>query len=389
MKQYKRVFLIVVDSLGIGAMDDASLYGDEGSNTFKHIYEAGQWHLPNLKRLGLHHLCGLSKEKTIGYHMRLKETSVGKDTMTGHFEMMGLHVKEPFLTFTKHGFPDDLIHELETKCQRKVIGNKAASGTEILKELANQEKDGKLIVYTSADSVLQICGNEEEMGLDTLYQYCEIARTLTMKKEWQIGRVIARPYIIKDGKYVRTSHRKDYALKPPGKTVLNALIEKGYDVIGIGKIHDIFDGEGISESLHSNSSVHGMKQTLEVMERDFEGLCFVNLVDFDALWGHRRDALGYGQELERFDVLLGQVLDHLRDDDLLCISADHGNDPTHIGSDHTREMVPLLVYSTKMKQSTRLDDNDTFACIGASIADNFEIRMPEGTIGTSILEKWK
>lgn len=259
----------------------------------------------------------------------MNEASNGKDTMTGHWEMMGIRTDKPFITFTEHGFPKELIDELEKRCGRKIIGNKAASGTEILEELGEQEvNEGKLIVYTSADSVLQICGNEETMGLETLYHYCEIARELTMRDEWRVGRVIARPYVGKKrGEFKRTSNRHDYALKPTGPTALNALKDAGYDVISVGKINDIFVGEGITESNHSDSSVHGMQQTIDIAKRDFKGLCFTNLVDFDALWGHRRNPVGYGEEIEKFDKKLGELLPLLREDDLLILTADHGNDP--------------------------------------------------------------
>jgi phosphopentomutase len=308
--------------------------------------------------------------------------------MTGHWEMMGIHTKKPFITFTDTGFPKELIDELSKRCDgREIIGNKSASGTEILDELAEQEiEEGKLIVYTSADSVLQICGNEETMGLETLYRYCEEARDLTMKDEWRVGRVIARPYVgKKKGEFVRTSNRHDYALKPTGKTALNALKDAGYDVISVGKINDIFVGEGITESNRSKSSVHGMEQTIEIAKRDFTGLCFVNLVDFDALWGHRRNPGGYRDELERFDGKLGELLPLLKSDDLLIITADHGNDPTYTGTDHTREKVPFLAYSPSMKESKALPEQETFAVIGATVADNFDVEMPKGTIGTSLL----
>ena len=309
--------------------------------------------------------------------------------MTGHWEMMGLHITKPFKTFTDTGFPPELIAELEKRTGHKVIGNKAASGTAILDELAEEEiATGNMIVYTSADSVLQICGNEETFGLDELYRCCEIAREITMKDEWKVGRIIARPYVgKKKGEFKRTSNRHDYALKPYGRTALNALKDNGYDVISVGKIADIFDGEGITESNKSKSSVHGMEQTIEIAQRDFTGLCFVNLVDFDALWGHRRNPQGYAEELEKFDVNLGELLPLLHDDDLLIITADHGNDPTHTGTDHTREKVPFLAYSPSMKQPGELSEADTFAIIGATIADNFEVAMPEGTIGHSILDK--
>ncbi|WP_294708185.1 phosphopentomutase [uncultured Fusobacterium sp.] len=394
MKRYKRIFTVVIDSLGIGAMDDAEKYGDIGVNTLGHIAESvDRLNIPNLQKLGIANLCKLKNiepvAKPLGYYGELKETSVGKDTMTGHWEMMGLNIDKPFQTFTETGFPKELIDELEKRFGHKIVGNKSASGTEILDEYGEHEiATGDVIVYTSADSVLQICGNEETMGFETLYKYCEIARELTMKDEWKVGRVIARPYIgRKKGEFKRTSNRHDYALKPYGRTTLNVLKDSNFDVISVGKINDIFDGEGITESNKSKSSVHGMEQTIEIADRDFKGLCFVNLVDFDALWGHRRNPKGYAEELEKFDLNLGVLLGKLREDDLLIITADHGNDPTYTGTDHTRERVPFLAYSPSMKESGKLETANTFAVIGATIADNFEVEMPENTIGTSILEK--
>ncbi|MDE6937332.1 MAG: phosphopentomutase, partial [Lachnospiraceae bacterium] len=283
----------------------------------------------------------------------------------------------------------ELLDELSERTGRVIIGNKSASGTEILEELAEEEiATGHMIVYTSADSVLQICGNEETFGLQELYRCCETAREITMKDEWKVGRVIARPYVgKKKGEFRRTSNRHDYALKPYGRTALNVLKDAGLEVISVGKIFDIFDGEGLTESNKSKSSVHGMEQTIEIAKRDFEGLCYVNLVDFDALWGHRRDVKGYAQELEKFDVKLGELLGLMREDDLLIITADHGNDPTHTGTDHTRERVPFLAYSPSMEGGGRLADAETFAVIGATIADNFGLDMPDGTIGSSVLDK--
>lgn len=392
--RYKRIFTVVLDSLGIGAMKDSPDYGDAGVDTLGHIAEETEnLQIPNLQRLGmanLKSLHGIEPAKTpLGCYMRLEERSCGKDTMTGHWEMMGLHVTKPFKTFTENGFPKELIDELERRTGKSIIGNKSASGTEILEELGEEEiRDGKLIVYTSADSVLQICGNEETMGLENLYHYCEIARELTMRDEWKVGRVIARPYTgKKKGEFKRTANRHDYALKPYGKTALDSLKEAGLDVISVGKIYDIFDGQGLTESNKSKSSVHGMEQTIEIAAREFTGLCFTNLVDFDALWGHRRNVAGYARELEKFDVLLGQLLNVLRKDDLLILTADHGNDPTYTGTDHTREQVPFLAYSPSMKQGKDLGTSDTFAVIGATIADNFGVSMPEGTIGTSLLNE--
>ena len=397
MKKYKRVFAIVIDSFGIGAMPDSEKFGDVGVDTYGHIAESvDHFVIPNLQKLGLsnlHPVKGVDPvTEPVGYRAKLRETSNGKDTMTGHWEMMGINTQKPFITFTETGFPKELIDELSRRCDgREIIGNKSASGTEILDELAEQEiNEGKLIVYTSADSVLQICGNEETMGLETLYRYCEAARELTLRDEWRVGRVIARPYVgRKKGEFVRTSNRHDYALKPTGRTALNALKDASYDVISVGKINDIFVGEGITESYRSKSSVHGMEQTIEIAQKDFTGLCFVNLVDFDALWGHRRNPQGYRDELERFDVKLGELLPLLKEDDLLVITADHGNDPTYTGTDHTREKVPFLAYSPSMKQSKELPEQGTFGVIGATIADNFDVEMPKDTIGTSLLENFQ
>lgn len=390
---FKRVFVIVIDSLGIGAMPDAYMYGDEGTDTLGHIASHRKLKIPNLKALGLANLCQLEQiepeDAPLGRYMALYEASTGKDTMTGHWEMMGLHITKPFQTFTEHGFPKELIDELSRRTGRTIIGNKSASGTEILDELGEEEiATGHMIVYTSADSVLQICGNEETFGLEELYRCCEIARELTMRDEWKVGRVIARPYIgKKKGEFVRTSNRHDYALKPYGPTVLNALKDEGFDVISVGKINDIFVGEGITEAYKSKSSVHGMEQTIELAKREFKGLCYVNLVDFDALWGHRRNVEGYAQELERFDELLGELRKHLKAEDLLILTADHGNDPVHTGTDHTREKVPFLAYSPSMKTGGRLEDQKTFAAVGATVAENFGVEMPEGTIGTSVLHQ--
>jgi phosphopentomutase len=394
MNEYKRIFVIVLDSLGIGAMPDSPAFGDAGVDTLGHILERmGTLDIPNLRKLGLLNLHTAGKmvgvEKPMGRYMRLGEASNGKDTMTGHWEMMGIKTEKPFQTFTDTGFPAELIAELEKRCGKKVIGNKSASGTEIIEELGEEEiNTGAMIVYTSADSVLQICGNEETFDLDNLYRCCEIAREITMKDEWRVGRVIARPYVgKKKGEFKRTSNRHDYALKPTGPTALNALKDAGVDVIGVGKINDIFCGEGITQTYHSDSSVHGMEQTIEICKKDFRGLCFVNLVDFDALWGHRRNVKGYAEEIEKFDKNLGVLLEELGQDDLLILTADHGNDPTYSGTDHTREYVPFIAYAKRMEEGGPLESEDTFAVIGASIAENFGISMPEGCIGNSVLYK--
>ena len=392
-QKYKRVFLIVLDSVGMGNAADAADYGDKGADTLAHIAEhMTDFKIPNLVKLGLANLKPMAgvtpAEHPLGIYTALNERSSGKDTMTGHWEMMGIYTTQPFVTFTDTGFPKELIEELERQTGREIVGNKSASGTEILEELAEEEiYHDKLIVYTSADSVLQICGNEETMGLDNLYRYCEIARELTLKPEWRVGRVIARPYVgMHKGEFKRTSNRHDYALEPTGRTALNVLKDEGFDVLGVGKINDIFVGQGITKTWHSDSSVHGMEQTIDIAKTDFTGLCFVNLVDFDALWGHRRNPVGYGQELERFDIKLGELLPLLKDDDLLILTADHGNDPTWTGTDHTREKVPMIAYSPSLAGSGKIPERDTFAALGATIAENFGVAMPENTIGEPIEE---
>ena len=395
MSEYTRVFAIVLDSLGIGAMPDSRRFGDVGVDTFGHILERmGTLDIPNLQKLGFLNLhCGggmSGAERPLGRYMRMAEASNAKDTMAGHWEMMGIKTESPFHTFTDTGFPPELIAELEKRCGKRVIGNKSASGTAILEELAEEEiETGAMIVYTSADSVLQICGNEETFDLQNLYRCCKIAREITLsREEWRVGRVIARPYVgKKKGEFKRTSNRHDYALKPTGPTALNAMKDAGLDVIGVGKINDIFCGEGITETHHSDSSVHGMEQTIELCGKDFHGLCFTNLVDFDALWGHRRNVEGYGREIEKFDRNLGVLLERLREADLLILTADPGNDPAYTGTDHTREYVPFLAYSKKMAEGGPLPEADSFAVIGATIAENFGVSMPEGTIGHSLLER--
>ncbi len=393
--KYKRVFVLVMDSVGIGGAKDAHKYGDEGSNTILHIaQEFGSIPLKNLEKLGLGKIIdipGVKKDiSTIGYYGRMKELSNGKDTMTGHWEMMGIKTTTPFVTFTDTGFPKELIDLLEEKTGRKIIGNISASGTEIIEKLGEaQEKDGSLIVYTSADSVLQIAANENIIPLEELYNDCLIAREITLKDEWRVGRVIARPYIkLDDGKYKRTTNRHDYALDPTEETTLNSLKDNGYKVISVGKIKDIFNGSGISEGNHIDSNHDGMIKTIQIVKnQDFVGLCFINLVDFDALYGHRRDVKGYYNSLVEFDNDLEDLLSALEDDDLLIITADHGNDPTWHGTDHTREDVPLLVYSKKLKESNSLGIRDTFADIGETISENFKVKRQK--IGKSFLNELK
>jgi len=379
---YNRVFLIVIDSVGVGEMPDAAEYGDKGTNTIRNIaISQNGITLPTMQKLGYGNLTDIKgvppKKDAIGNYTKMAEISVGKDTMTGHWELMGLKVEKPFQTFTDSGFPSSLIKELEKRTGRKIVGNKAASGTEILDELGeHQLKTGDWIVYTSADSVLQIAAHEEKIGLDELYKACEIARELTLKEEYKVGRVIARPFIgHKKGNFKRTPNRHDYALKPYDRTTLNYLEDAGYDVIGFGKIEDIYDGEGITESYRQTDNKEGMINYINYAKKDFKGLAYLNLVDFDAKYGHRRDPKGYKEAMELFDEQLSTLMDHLKDDDLLIVTADHGNDPTHVGTDHTREYVPLLVYNNKLKGG-KMPLRESFADIAATLSENFSVKAP-------------
>ena len=390
--KYKRIFLLICDSLGIGNGLDANNYDDEGANTLKHICdECNGLDIPNLEGLGLGNLGdfkGIYPLKSqLGYTLKLNELSSGKDTITGHFEMMGIYTKKPLITFTKTGFPDEFIKLFEAKTGRECIGNKAASGTKIIEEYADhQAKTGDWIVYTSADSVFQIAADENIIPLQELYDACKIARELTLDPRWKIGRVIARPFIKNDdGSYTRTSSRRDYTLKPPTNTVLDNLKNNNYDVIGVGKIADIFANQGITKSIKTIDNNDTMSKTVEIAKTDFNGLCFVNLVDFDSIYGHRRDPIGYGKAIKEFDLQLEELMKYLRCDDLLMISSDHGNDPTFKGTDHTREQVPLILYSKELIKPKQLPEMDSFAVIGATIADNFKVDLPK--IGSSILDK--
>ena len=385
---FKRIFLVVLDSVGIGEADDASNYGDFNVNTFGHTVESTNVDLPNFKKLGYFNLLNDTDEETISYFTKAIEESNGKDTLTGHLEMMGVVTKKPFKTFLDTGFPNELIEEIEKLSGRKVIGNKAASGTEIIKELGEEQlKTGALIVYTSADSVLQIAAHEGVIPLDELYKICEGVREITKKEEWKVGRIIARPYIGDNASnFERTPNRHDYALDPAHETVLDYLKEAGLDVISIGKISDIFNNNGITSINKTKDNLDGINKIKETINKDFNGLCFANLNDYDMKYGHRRDVVGYGNALKEFDNHLPSILESLKEDDLFMITADHGNDPTYIGTDHTRENVPVVMYSKKFKQVKRLDNFKTFSDIGAIIADNFNVKSP---YGSSVLDELK
>lgn len=389
---FKRIFVVVMDSVGIGEAPDAEKFGDKGADTLGHIAEKmNGLKMPNMGKLGLSNIReikGIEKaEKPLAFFTKMQEASNGKDTMTGHWEIMGLNIQTPFQVFPE-GFPQELIAELESRTGRKVIGNKPASGTEILVELGEEHmKTGALIVYTSADSVLQIAAHEEIIPLEEQYKICQIARELTLDEKYMVGRVIARPFVGKPGNFQRTSNRHDYALKPFDRTVMSEMKDGGLDVIAIGKISDIFDGEGVTKSLRTVSNMDGMDKLLQSLDMDFTGLSFLNLVDFDALYGHRRDPEGYGKALEEYDARLPEVFEKMQDGDLLIITADHGNDPIHHGTDHTREYVPLLVYAKNNENCKELTIRETFADIGATVAENFQVKMP--AYGKSFLQELK
>ena len=392
---FKRIFCIVIDSVGCGELEDSYKYGDNGTNTLKHLsYSKKDFNIPTLKKLGIGNITDINntepQEKPLASFGKCKEISVGKDTLTGHFEIMGLKVTKSFPSFTENGFSKELIEKLEKESGHKFIGNISASGTEIIKDLGERHLQTKeIIIYTSADSVLQLAANEDIISVDELYRVCEIARKITLENpEWMVGRIIARPFIgTNKDNFTRTPRRHDYAVKPFGKTTLDILKENNYDVVAVGKIRDIFDGEGITESTKITSNHDGMLKTIEICKnKDFTGLCFVNLVDFDAIYGHRRNAIGYAECLEEFDKDLSEMIKYINDDDLLIICADHGNDPVHTGTDHTREHVPLLVYN-KNKLGVNLGIRKTFADIGATICDNFNLKSTG--IGESFLKHIK
>ncbi|XJS11574.1 phosphopentomutase [Aerococcaceae bacterium WGS1372] len=378
--KFKRIHLLVMDSVGIGEAPDAEDFGDLGAHTLGSIADTVGLTLKNMTEMGLGNISPLkgieASSSPTAYYTKLEEVSAGKDTMTGHWEIMGLRIDQPFRVFPE-GFPDELIEKIEQFSGRKVVGNKPASGTEILDELGeHQMKTGDLIVYTSADSVLQIAAHEEIIPLDELYKICEYAREITLEDPYMLGRIIARPYLGEVGNFNRTSNRHDYALSPFGKTTLDYLKDANFDVISVGKIEDIFNGAGITEGHRTNDNMDGVDKLIQVMDKDFIGLSFTNLVDFDAKYGHRRNPEGYAKALEEFDNRIPELIDHMREDDLLIITADHGNDPTFSGTDHTREYVPILVYSKSIKEPKKLNAS-YFADIAATISDNFSVNKTD------------
>lgn len=397
MKKYQRIFVIVMDSVGIGTEPRSVEFGDDGANTFVHVAEqCGGLNIPHLNSLGLADLAPVEGTSAVehphSFVTTALETSNGKDTMTGHWEMMGINTIKPFMTFTDTGFPKELMDLLEKETGHKCIGNYAASGTEILKELGEEQmRDNSLIVYTSADSVLQIAAHEETTGVKELYRCCEIAREICMKPEWKVGRIIARPFVgTNKDNFKRTANRHDLALSPSSPTVMNILQDHGLMVSCVGKIGDIFNGYGVVKTQKTVSNEDGMNKTIsEAKNESFTGMCFVNLVEFDSEYGHRRNPIGYGKAIEQFDVQLGELMQVMKDDDLLIITADHGNDPTWTGTDHTREKVPLLMYSKSISDGRKIEERKSFADIGATILYNFDFEKPDNLIGTPIKELFK
>ena len=387
----KRAVVIVLDSLGCGELPDAALYEDTGAHTLDHIAvemeKLGGWQIHNLKSLGLGNIEGIGCVEPAalpkGAFGRLAEAADAKDTITGHWEIGGLYIDEPFQTFET--FPEEFIAEFERRCGLGTIGNYASSGTEIIEKYAEEQKaTGKLIVYTSADSVFQIAANTAVIPLEKLYECCEIAREL-LTGPWQVGRVIARPYVEENGGYRRTSDRKDYAVAPPGRTMMDIIKDAGQTVFAIGKIEDLFDGHGVTEALHNKNNMDGVNHTITALKREFGGLIFTNLVDFDSLYGHRRDPQGYGYCLEEFDARLPEIFEAMKDEDILMICADHGNDPIHHGWNHTREYVPLLVYGKNVKAGVDLGTGSSFADIGATVCEYLGVE-PTAT-GKSFLDR--
>ena len=387
MKNFKRIFLIVLDSFGIGAEPDAADFNDVGCNTLKSVAASKKFHVPNLRNLGLFNIdgvnCGERVENPSGIFARMRELSRGKDTTIGHWEIAGVVSEKPLPTYPD-GFPDEIISELEKSFGKKIICNKPYSGTQVIHDYGQEHiETGALIVYTSADSVLQIAAHEEKVPIEKLYEYCRIARKI-MKGDHGVGRIIARPFIGEYPNFQRTPRRHDFSLEPPSETILDVLKKNNFDVIGVGKISDIFAGRGITKSLGINeNNSDGMKKTLKIMEENFHGLCFVNLVDFDMVYGHRRDIEGYAQALTDFDVQLGEFLKKMNEDDLLMITADHGCDPGFSGTDHTREYVPLLIYNKKINASKNLGTYPTFSMIAATVAEIFDVNLK--TKGESFL----
>lgn len=385
--KYKRIFLMVLDSLGVGEAYDAINYGDSGSNTLKHINEQHELFVPNLSKIGFMNTINMSENHDVNaYYTIAKPKNAGKDTINGHYEMIGIKNEKPFKTYNE-GFPYEILQSINNLTSRSLIGNKCCNDDSIIQELGERQINyASLIVYTSADSDLQIAAHENSIPIKDLHEYCKKIREESINKNWMIGRIIARPFTGSNGKYkFIKSERKDYPIKPPKQSILDSLKENNYEVIGIGKINDIFDGQGITKKINATTNTENLNKFTDILNKNFKGLCMVNLDDFDSLYGHQRDVEGYANAIEELDVEIPMILNKLEIDDLLIITADHGNDPTFKGNNHTRENVPVIIYSRNFKEPKRMQEFDTLANIGATIAENFNIDKPE--IGESILEK--
>ncbi len=388
--RFKRVFLLVLDSLGVGEATDAKDYNNVGANTLGHINEQYDLFIPNLKKLGFLNTLNMDENPNVeAYYTIARPQNAGKDTLSGHYEMMNIPCTIPFKTFNDSGFPRALLDKIEEVTGRRVIGNKISSDEAILEELGERQLNyGSLIVYSSSDSSLQIAAHEDVIPVAKLYEYCEKVRKITMHEEWKVGRVIAKPFTGKPGKFKKIlSERKDYTLKPPAKSVLNYLKENDLNVITIGKINDIFDGEGITKVIKADTNIDVLNKLTDIMDKDFKGLCFANLNDFDSIYGHKRDLKGYGAAIEEFDVEIPMILNKLEIDDLLILTADHGNDPTFQGHDHTRENIPVIIFSRLFQEPKRLEIMNSFNEIGKLILNNFNINTIEQT--TSIIDELK
>ena len=385
--KFKRIFLMVLDSLGVGEASDAINFGDVGANTLGHIAEKYDLFIPNLKKIGFLDTLNMRENQDVeAYYTIAKPINAGKDTLNGHYEIVGIRNDIPFKTFNQ-GFPYDILAGIEEVTGRTVIGNKCSHDNSIIQELGERQYNyGSLIIYTSADSDLQVAAHEDCIPISTLYEYCERIRALTLREDWRIARIIARPFSGTPGKYkLVNAGRRDYAIKPPKKTVLDSLIAADYNVIGIGKINDVFDGQGINKMIKATTNAEAINKFTDIIDKKFVGLCMVNLCDFDSLYGHMRDVEGYAKAIEELDVNIPIIINKLELDDLLIITADHGNDPTFPGNDHTRENVPVILYSRNFKNPQRLEQLNTLADIGSLIADNFDVEAPE--IGNSFLDE--
>lgn len=387
--KFKRIFLMVLNSVGVGEAKDAANYGDIGSNTVGHIKDATDLFIPNLKKIGFLDTVNMNENSNVdAYYTIAEPNNAGKDSLNAHYEMMGITNNIEFRTFNE-GFPTELLNQIEQVTGRRVIGNICCNNDSIIKELGERQLNyGSLIVYTSADSDLQVAAHEDVIPVSVLYQYCEKIRAITLREDWRVGSVIARPFLGSNGHYrFSNSGRKDYAVKPPKRTILDDLYDNKYNVIAIGKINDIFGGSGINKSIKAATNMEAINKLSDIMDKNFTGLCMVNLPDFDTLYGHARNVDGYAKALEELDVEIPMIINRLELDDLLIITADHGNDPTYQGTDHTRENVPVIMYSRSFLEPKILPKLNTLADIGATIADNFNVSSPE--IGKSILSSLK